>query len=896
MDWKDRVRAAFPAGQQPDEDVVEELAGHAAALAEAARAEGADGAAAASQVEAQIAAWAADTSRLARRRARRAVVDPPPATGSSLAGLGRDLRYAVQTIRRQWRLTALITATLALGVCATTVLFSVAYGVLVKPMPWPDADRLVRLYETRQGSQKKATIFTNGTFLAWADRPATIDAIAGWSAYQALLSGNGPTERIRVAEATPELLPMLGAGRMLGTLFTKNTDGKVDQSQVILSYQFWRDRFGGSPDVIGRPLRIDGTAYHVVGVAARGFWYPDPEVQAYIPFEVPQVGNADGRGGTIAMFSALARLRPGVTVAQAAAEATARGRSAADPGLVTMAVFGSRGAVQVSVVPLLDSVVGEVRPALIVFLAAVCLLLAVATANVASLQLARATSRRREMAIRSAIGAGIGRITRQLLVENLVMGQLGGLCGLALAAVLLRALPAIAPADFPRLAEIGMDYRAALFALAVSLVASLAFGLAPVMQMRRLDVTQALSEDGLAPVGGNVRTKTARARLLIMIGQMAAAAVLLVGAALLGRSFLALLQADRGYNPNNLLTSFVTLPDESFTPQRRLQTLEAAVARLRAVPGVTAVAYASRLPLAGGAQISAAFPVPARQGGNLVTAHASLLQVSSEFFKALGARVREGRPFTDRDAAGSQEVVVVNRTFARQYLNNPAVGTQLPSSKGRREVVGVIDDANYGNAGDRAQPEVYMAISQIDGGFRLGQAAVLIRTTGSTARATAALQAFAREQGGTVVLGPVMTMEERVWTSLAKPRLYALLLGGFAAFALAVAGVGLFGVLTYSVSLRAREIGVRTTLGATPAAIALLVVRQALVVTGAGLIVGLAVAAALGRTISGLLYGVAPLDGSTFGGVAALLALVAVTACIIPARRAARVDPVRVLR
>lgn len=896
MDWKARIREAFPNGRRPDEDVVEELAQHAAAVFEAARADGSDDAEASRRVAAQIVAWAADADLLTRRPRRAPAVEPPPASVPLAAGLGRDFRYAVQSMRRQWVLTTLVATTLALGICATTVLFSVAYDVLVKPMPWPSADRLVRVYETRQGSTKKATFFTNGTYLAWKDHPATIDGLEGWSAYPAVMMDAGKAERIRVVEATPGLLGMLGAGRALGRLLGTTSDGKADSSQVVLSYDFWQRRFGGAREIVGRPLRIDGVAYVVAGIASRGFGFPDNEVQAYVPFEVPPTGGSEGHGGTIAMFAALARLRPGVTPAQAAAEATARGRSAPDPGLVTMAVFGSKGPVQVSVVPLLDSVAGEVRPALLVFLVAVGLLLAVATANVASLQLARATSRRREMAIRTALGAGMGRLTRQLLVENLVVGQIGGLAGLALSAVLLRLLPSLAPADFPRLADIGMDYRAALFALAVSLVASLAFGLAPALQARRLDVSQALSEDGLAPVGGQARTKTARARLLIMIGQMAAAAVLLVGAALLARSFVALLNADRGFDPSNLMTAQVTLPEDAFTPQRRVEVLGNLVTRLRSLPGVTAAAYSSRLPLAPGGEIMAAFPVPARDGSGQVSAHALLRQVSAGFFEALGLRVRQGRPFTAGDTLSSQEVVVVNRTFARQYLPNPAVGTQMPASKGRREVVGVIDDASYGAVGERVQPEMYVVIDQTPGGLGFDQVAVLVRTNGPTTRAAAALQAFVREQGGSAVLGPVMTMEERVWTSLAKPRLYAVLLGGFAVFALAIAGVGLFGVLSYSVSLRAREIGVRTTLGATPAAIAGMVVRQALTVTAAGLVIGLAASAALGRSMSGLLYGVAPLDGATFVGVAVLLAVVAVTACIIPARRAARVDPVRVLR
>ena len=896
MDWNARVRAAFASRAVPDDDVIEELAQHAAAAFEAARADGCDPAEAERRVEAQVAAWAAQDVMLARRPRRPPAVIPPAAAAPWFAGLGRDVQYALHLLRRQWPHAAVVALTLALGVGATTVLFSVAYGVLLKPMPWPDADRLIRVYETRQGSTQKPTFLTNGTYLAWNERPATIERLAGWLAYPATVTGVGPAERVRVVEATPSLFTMLGARAVLGRLFATAADGRTDPSQVVLSHQLWQRKFGGASDVLGRPLRIDGQPYRVVGVASPAFAFPDREVLAYIPLDVPPAGGKNGQGGTISMFFGLAKLRPGATPAQAAAEATARGRSAPDPGLVTMAVFGSKGPLRVSALPLLDAVVGDLGPALVVFLVAVGLLLAVATANVASLQLARASSRRREIAIRSALGAGGSQLARQLLVENLVVGQVGGLAGLLLAAALVRLLPVLAPADFPRLADIGLDWRAAILSICVSLVASLAFGLAPALQARSVHVASALAEDGLAPVGGHRRSKTARARMLIMVGQIATAAILLVGAVLLARSFVALMHADRGYNPSNLLTAQLALPDNAFPPQRRTEVLDQLMQRLRTVPGVSAAAYSTRLPLAQGGEILAAFPVPARKGSGTVSAHAALRQVSPGFFAALGLRMHEGRGFSESDTRTSREVVVVNRAFARQYLDAPAVGTEFPASKGMREVIGVIEDANYGTTADAVQPELYVTTHQVDSGFGFDQAAILVRTTGPPGRFTPIFRELVREMGSSVALGPVMTMEDRVWTSLARPRLYAVLLGGFAAFALAVAGVGLFGVLSYTVSLRAREIGVRASLGATPWNIIGLVVRQATFVTAAGLIVGLGAAALLARSISSLLYGIVATDPMTFVAVGALLAIVAVVACVVPARRAARVDPVKVLR
>jgi predicted permease len=441
-----------------------------------------------------------------------------------------------------------------------------------------------------------------------------------------------------------------------------------------------------------------------------------------------------------------------------------------------------------------------------------------------------------------------------------------------------------------------MDWRVAVFAVGVSLAASVAFGLAPAVQALRVNLTESLAEDGLAPVGGGSRSRTARARLAIMAGQVAIATVLLVGALLLTRSFMALINADRGYDPSNVLTALLPLPDSSFTPARRAEMLDRVLERLKTVPGVKAAAISTRLPLLPSGETLGAFPVPARRGGGTVSAHASVREVSPGYFAALGLRMVEGRAFTDADTSASRDVLIVNRAFAQKYLDTPAVGALLPGSRTEREVVGVVENIRSGAMTEAVQPEIFMSTHQLSSGFQFDQPAIVVRTFGDPATIAPILRSIVREQDPSAALESVMTMEDRVWTSLAKPRLYALLLGGFAAFALAVAGVGLFGVLSYSVSLRSREIGVRTSLGATPWDIAGLVLRQALMVTLGGLVVGLAVSAALARYLSGLLYGVTTSDTLSFVVVAALLAIVAVCACLAPARRAARLDPVKVLR
>ncbi len=891
MDWNTIVRGAFSDRLMPEDDVIDELAQHVDSAYQAARAEGISKEAAERRVRELLGAWSNDPTMLDRRPRRPPAVVPLQASAAGLAGFWGDLRYAFQLVRRQWTHTLVVALTMALGIGASTVLFSVAYGVLVKPVPWPDADRLVRLYETRQGSPRPLRWMTNGTFLAWADKPATIESIVGWSTGRMTLTGSADAERVNVAEVTLGLLPLFGARASLGQLFEVDPARSLDQQQVVIDHRLWQEHFGGRGDIVGQVVRLDGASYRVAGVMAPSFGFPSRDTRAWVPFVV--------KPGGISMFQAIARLRPGITPAQAEAEANARGRAAPDPGLVVVAVFGSKGPVQVTAIPLFDSMTGEVRPALILLLVAAGLLLAAATANVASLQLARAMNRRREFAIRAALGAGGGRLARQLLVENALLGLIGGGGGLVLAAWLVRGLPSLLPSDFPRLSDIAIDWRVAVFAVGLSLAASILFGLAPALHAGRIKLAPSLAEDGLAPVGGGTRTVTARARLLLMAGQVAVAAVLLLGAAILSRSFIALISADRGYDPSHVLTARLPLPEATYNPVQRAAVLERVLDRLKRIPGVTAAAVSTGLPLLRGDTLSA-FTMRSPRDGATVQVHTSIRHVSPGYFSALRLRIRDGRGFTEADTAAARPVIVVNRVFARQYLGDSPVGSRVPASYKRgeteAEVVGIVDDVRNGAITDPVAPELYRCSLQLSDGFADEEPSLVVRTAGDPTGVIPTLRSIVREQDASVALESVMTMDDRLVTSLAKPRLYAILLGAFAAFALAIAGVGLFGVLSRIVSLRAREIGVRAALGAAPADVVQLVLKQALAVTIVGIAVGLAASAALGRYVSTLLYGVTAYDAASYGAVSTVLILVVVVACIVPARRAANIDPARVLR
>jgi predicted permease len=471
-----------------------------------------------------------------------------------------------------------------------------------------------------------------------------------------------------------------------------------------------------------------------------------------------------------------------------------------------------------------------------------------------------------------------------------------------------RALPALLPAGFPRVDEVALGWRIQAFAVAVSIAAGLGCGLLPALQAGQRELLPALAEDARAPAGGGVRTRTARLRSLIMAAQVAIACVLLVGASLLTRSFVRLLNADLGYDASNVLTGRVVLGDGEYTPARRLATLEDIVHRLETTPGVTHAAFSNSIPFTGGEALSS-FPVQRRDGSS-IQVQTGVRQVSPGYFAAMGQRIVEGRGFNEADTAAPEPSVIVNREFSRKYLDGRAVGWTLPGSARPnaapstavpRPIVGVVEDTVRRDVTDAPQPEVYYTVSHAADAtsnqqVRASDLNLVVRTSTDPRPLVPSLRAIVGTAAPAAPLESVMTMQDRVADSLARPRLYAVLLGTFALFALAVAAVGLFGVLSYSVALRAREIGVRCALGAQVTDIVAMVLRQAVAIAGAGLAIGLVASFWAGAALRTFLYGVTPHDGVSFAAVALVLLVVSVLASVVPARRAARVDPVQVLR
>jgi putative ABC transport system permease protein len=895
MDWTSRIRAGFGgAANAPDDDVVLELAQHAAAMYATARAEGCTQTEAEQRVDEQIERWRVESASLRRRSRRAPAVEPPAVASSRVSGLAQDLKYAMRLIHRQPRFALLVVLTMALGIGAATALFSVTYGVLLRPLPWPAGDRIIQLKETRGGNPPRFQSFTNASWLAWRDGATTIDGLAAWSQRTVTLGGAGDPERIRITAASAGLFQVLGARPLVGALFAEKDESSP---VVVLSEGVWRGRFGADPNVLGSVVHLDGQPYIVIGVLPEAFAFPDRQARAVVPFAVrPAVNNY------LSMFNAIARLKADVAPVQAAAEATGRARFAPDTGMTTMAVFGKNGPIEIRAARLRDALTADVRQPLVVLLAAVILLLVAATANVASLQLARGTSRRRELAIRAALGAGGARVIRQLMIENLVPASLGGAAGVAVAWLLNAAMPGLLPADFPRIDDLRIDRVVLSFAVAVSIVSGVAFGLAPALRLRRINLVDSLSEEGGGSVGSPSRT--ARARLVIMAGQVAIAYVLLLGASLLGQSFLALLRADRGFDPRNVITARLSLPGSMFTPERRFAIVSGVLDRLSAHPGVRQAAFTSELPLTPGGSTAAFTMRSPAAGGATVQAQASPRIVSSELFAALDMHLVAGRGLTQSDTGTSEPIVVVNQAFARRYLGENPLGAKLPLAGYARPneapmettVVGVVEDVRYLGASTTSLPELYYSYRQIRGGLPVPVVTLTVRTDGEVAPIAQAIRAAVREADPALVAESIVTMEERLMMTLARPRLYAVLLGGFAACALAIAAIGLFGALSYSVAQRSRELAVRSALGARRIDIARLIVRQALGVIVAGLAAGLLASMWLTSTIASQLYGISTRDATTYVAVPLALVIVSAVACVVPARRAATLDPLKILR
>jgi putative ABC transport system permease protein len=792
--------------------------------------------------------------------------------------LAMDLRYALRQLLRAPGFTLVAVLTLALGIGANTAIFSAIDGVMLKPLPYADPGRLVLLYGTYPQTGRTGTSLPD--YRDWREQGRFFSDLAAFTVTSSnLATGSGEPDRVSRAITTANFFRTLGVRPERGRFFAEGEDRGGGEQVAVISHQLWQDRLGGAADAVGRKVQLHGRAFTVIGVAPPGFRFGEP-VDVWTPL------NQDGQQPRRAEFlDVVGRLAHGVTLQRAQVEMKAVSERLARQYPQTNATIRSE------VAGLREEVVGKVRPALLAFMGAVGLVLLIACANVANLLLTRAAAREREIAVRVALGAGRRRILRQLVTESLLISALGAAAGVALAYAAIQAVRGAESELIPRFADVGIDLRVLGFTALLALVTGVLFGLSPAVQFGWVRVGGVLrGSRGTAGRQGSHRFRSA-----LVAGEVALALMLLVGAGLFVRSFVQMQHVDAGFDPTGVLTAKVALPAAQYAePARQREFYARLLERLRTAPGVTTVALGSNVPLSGGAgylsfSVEGLPPAPAD-----VMQDAQPFVVTPGYLEALRIPVVQGRAFSEQDHADAPQVALINRGMAKKFwgTRNP-IGSRI-SFDGTtwQTVVGVVGDTRVEGLTAAPYAQVYLPFAQAP----QGGMTVLARTTADPAATGAAVRQAVRALDPALPVYDVRTMEQLSARSVLRPRVGTGMLGVFAAIALTLAAIGIYGLIAYSVSQRTREIGVRLALGATPAEMQRLVLRQGMSPALAGVVIGAVGAAAATRWIRGMLYGVAPSDPATFAAVPLFLTAVALLACWIPARRATRVDPAVALR
>lgn len=813
--------------------------------------------------------------------------------------LFRDIQYAIRVLVKNPGFSAVAIITLALGIGANTAIFSVVNAVVLRPLPYAEPDRLVMLWETIGGNDRRSAAPAN--FFDWRAENNTFQELAATFYANFNLTSDGEPDRIDGATITSNLMSMLGAHVQLGRTFQPDDDEHQDRSLVLISDGLWKRRFGADRNVVGRKIMIDETPHTVVGVMASGFQYPEKAEmwvlgrnRNAVPMSfLSQFLKNDWNGERDAHFiNVIGRLKPNITLSQAQSDIAGITRRLEQEFPETNAGLGS------NVVPLHTQVVGDVRSVLFILLGAVGLVLLIACTNVASLMLARATQRGREIAIRAAVGATRHRLVRQLLTESLLLSILGGLAGLIVSVWAVDLFIKLSPGDIPRLHEASVDLRLLGFTLFVSLATGIGFGLLPAFQATRTDLNTSLKDGGTKATRGR---QGRNARNILVVTEIALAQVLLVSAALLAVSYVRVSNIEPGFVSEKVLTAKIAPSARRYPDPRSRETFYTTVVdRLQSLPGIESVGMVMNLPLSG-SSMNRGFQVdgrPAPKADENVTMDYQI--VSPGYFSTLQIPIKRGRALSETDTTNTERVIVLNETMARRYWpNEDPIGKRMAIGESEKEtswrtIVGIVGDVRHASLSEAPVPTAFISYRQdLESWSRMGFV-IKGKVDAASLTSTVKRELAAIDPGQPVYA--VQPLDNLLQSSVGQRRFIMLLLLSLAAIALTLAVIGIYGVLSFSVTERTQEIGIRMALGARAGDVLRMVLNQGMRVALIGIVIGLGAAFALTRLLASLLFEVSPTDLRTFSVVAALLAAVALFACYIPARRATRVDPLVALR
>jgi putative ABC transport system permease protein len=811
--------------------------------------------------------------------------------------LRQDLSYGFRTLFKNPGFTAVAVLSLAIGIGANSAIFSVINALLLRPLPYQDADRLAILWQRSPGLNVAQDWFSPGQCLDVKAENQVFEQVAVTIGSSFNLTGQGGPEHVDGARVTSSLFPLLGAKAALGRVLLPEEDSPGKPATVILSHGFWRRRFGGDPQVIGKTLVLSGSSFEIVGVMQPGFSLTKEVMLTVNAIERADVllplpmseGARTNRGNED--FNIFAKLKPGVSLAQAQADMdviAGRMKQRYPEN------YPAHGGLTISVVPLLKQVVGEIDLALYVLLATVGFVLLIACVNVANLLLARATVRQKEIAIRAAVGASRARIARQLLTESALLALTGGMLGMVIALGAVEALRAFGPENIPRLNEIGVDGRVVAFTFFISMLTGIVFGLAPALRASRVDLNETLKEGGRGADRGHGRHMT---RKLLVVFEVALSLIVLICAGLLIRSYRRVVNAHPGFDSRNVHAMRLSLPGARYsTPESIVGFFRQVGERLERTPGVESVGTSYSLPMSA---VAFAWEPITIEGYAPPTAQDTIISnvriINPGYFDVMRIPLKLGRYFTGQDIKGAQETVIVNEALAERFWPNEyPIGKRLQRGKSGpwKTVVGMISDTKEYSAEKEPPIAVYYPAEQVIARNMY----LVIRTTSDPVPMTAAMVKEIQAVDPEMPVYDIGSMDQRLYGSLARQRFSMFLLGVFALIALILAAIGVYGVMAYSVSQLTHEIGVRIALGARPDAILRLVIRQALILAALGIAIGLVGAFALTRVMSSLLFGVSATDLLTFVITSLLLGSIALMASYIPARRAAKVDPIAALQ